>query len=94
VTTPAKEIVLTVVPSIGPDGRKAMASAGSCSTRRSMDPRYWFWRCRALEIEWVANHFRYPRRSWYVADRHHQCARADGERPIRERSAAPISPTC
>jgi hypothetical protein len=19
------------------------------------DPRYWFWRCRALEIEWVAN---------------------------------------
>jgi hypothetical protein len=19
------------------------------------DPRYWYWRCRALEIEWVAN---------------------------------------
>lgn len=22
---------------------------------REQDPRYWFWRCRAAEIEWVAN---------------------------------------
>jgi len=26
-----------------------------CQAKGKQDPRYWYWRCRALEIEWVVN---------------------------------------
>jgi hypothetical protein len=32
----------------------APADARTAQAMHDEDPRYWYWRCRALEIEWVA----------------------------------------
>jgi hypothetical protein len=39
--------------SIGELMKKAFKTAEVCAVVQ--DPEYWYWRCRALEIQWVAN---------------------------------------
>ena len=43
---------------VSPDDLKALLTSANKDTedaRNREDARYWYWRCRALEIEWVAN---------------------------------------